>query len=52
VGGLIVTDQRGMDWTISDPRWKLSYDDLLDLRQSFPVRAAKISSTVYSLKKF
>jgi hypothetical protein len=50
-GGMIMTDQRGMDFTISDPRWQLTYDDLVDLEQRFRLRAAKISSTVYSLTK-
>jgi hypothetical protein len=50
--GMILTDQRGMDWTAGDARWKLTYNDLEALERKFPVRAARISESVYSLTKF
>src|SRR4051812_48744702 len=34
----ILTDQRGMDFTVEDdPRWKLTYDDLVGLGDLFPL---------------
>jgi hypothetical protein len=50
-GGMILTDQRGMDWTAGDARWKLTYCDLEALERKFPLRAARITESVYSLTK-
>jgi hypothetical protein len=50
-GGRILTDQRGMDWVAGDARWKLTYSDLEALERKFPLRAARISESVYSLTK-
>jgi hypothetical protein len=48
--GRILTDQRGMDWTVNnDPRWQLTFDDLLALERRFPVTAAKVTDTVYAI---
>jgi hypothetical protein len=49
-GGQILTEQRGMDWVIEDPRWKLTFQDLLALENKFPVRASKVTETVFSIK--
>jgi hypothetical protein len=50
-GGRILTDQRGMDWTVEDdPRWQLTYDDLVALGQRFGVEAAAITDTVYEIR--
>jgi hypothetical protein len=49
-GGLILTEQTGMDWVIEDPRWRLTFDDLRALEAKFPLRAARVSATVYSLQ--
>jgi hypothetical protein len=50
-GGRILTDQRGMDWTVEDdPRWQLTYDDLVALSERFPLRAARVTDTVYELR--
>jgi hypothetical protein len=49
-GGSILTDQQGMDWVIEDPRWKLTFDDLLALENKFPVRAARVTDTVFSIR--
>ena len=49
-GALILTDQQGMDWVIEDPRWKLTYEDLAALENKFPVRAARITDTVFSIQ--
>ncbi|HYP28560.1 MAG TPA: hypothetical protein VE262_17750 [Blastocatellia bacterium] len=49
-GGSILTDQQGMDWVIEDPRWKLTYDDLLALANKFPVRASRLTDTVFSIQ--
>lgn len=50
-GGMILTDQRGMDWVAGDARWKLTYNDLEALESKFPLRAAKVTHSVYSLTK-
>jgi hypothetical protein len=49
-GGQILTDQQGMDWVIEDPRWKLTYQDLLALENKFPLRATRLSETVFSMR--
>lgn len=49
-GGLILTEQHGMDWVIEDPRWKLTYDDLLALENKFPLRAERVAETVFSIQ--
>ena len=49
-GGQILTDQQGMDWVIEDPRWKLTYDDLSALGDKFPLRAERVSDTVFSMR--
>jgi len=48
-GGRILTDQRGMDFTVEEKRWILSYRDLEALEQKFPVRASRVTHTVYAL---
>jgi hypothetical protein len=49
-GGRILTDQRGMDWTVEDdPRWQLTYDDLVSVGERFGLRAARVTDTVYEL---
>ncbi len=51
-GGSILTDQRGMDFTVEDdPRWKLSYADLVALEGKFPLRASRVTDTVYALAR-
>ena len=49
-GGRILTDQQGMDWVVEDPRWKLTYQDLLALENKFPVKAGRITDTVFSIQ--
>jgi len=49
-GGSILTEQRGMDWVIEDPRWKLTYQDLLALESKFPVRTGRVADTVFSIQ--
>lgn len=49
-GGRILTDQQGMDWVIEDPRWRLNYQDLLALEKKFPVKAGRITDTVFSIQ--
>jgi hypothetical protein len=49
-GGQILTDQQGMDWVIEDPRWKLTYDDLVALADKFPLQATRVSDTVFSMQ--
>jgi hypothetical protein len=48
-GGQILTDQRGMDFTVEDERWILSFEDLQSLESKFPIRAARINDTVFAL---
>ncbi|HEX8137928.1 MAG TPA: hypothetical protein VF544_10090 [Pyrinomonadaceae bacterium] len=50
-GGQILTDQQGMDWVIEDSRWVLAYEDLLALEKKFPVRAHRLTETVFALQK-
>ncbi|HEV7806296.1 MAG TPA: hypothetical protein VGO80_10780 [Solirubrobacteraceae bacterium] len=51
-GGRILTDQHGMDWTVEDdPRWRLTYDDLVALGERFPLCAARVTDTVYELRR-
>ena len=51
-GGRILTDQRGMDFTVEDdPRWKLTFDDLAALKASFPLAASQVTNTVYALTR-
>jgi len=50
-GGRILTDQRGMDWTVEDdPNWRLSYDDLVALEEILPVTASALTDTVYEVR--
>ncbi|MCU1451262.1 MAG: hypothetical protein JWP02_3432 [Acidimicrobiales bacterium] len=50
-GGRILTDQRGMDFTVEeDPRWQLTYDDLVALEQRFPLVVGALTDTVYELR--
>ncbi|MGA9770420.1 MAG: hypothetical protein WBV94_15380 [Blastocatellia bacterium] len=49
-GGQILTEQHGMDWVIEDPRWKLTYQDLVALKDKFPVRAGRVTETVFLLQ--
>ena len=50
-GGRVLTDQRGMDWTVDDdPRWRLTFDDLAVAGERFGLRAAAITDTVYELR--
>ena len=49
-GGRILTDQRGMDWTVdNDPRWQLSFADLVALQRRLPVAVARVTDTVYEI---
>lgn len=50
-GGRILTDQQGMDWYFENPRWRMSYRDLVGLERLFPLRAARVTDTVYSLTR-
>jgi hypothetical protein len=50
-GGQILTDQQGMDWVIEDSRWVLTYEDLLALEKKIPVRASRMTETVFSIQK-
>jgi hypothetical protein len=48
-GGMLLTDQGGMDWVARDRRWRLSFRDLQWLERLFPLQARRVSSTVYAL---
>jgi hypothetical protein len=50
--GRILTDQGGMDWTVDDdPRWQLSYDDLVAIGARFRLTVARVTDTVYELRR-
>jgi hypothetical protein len=49
--GRILTEQHGMDWTVEDdPRWRLTYDDLVAVGERFGLRAGRVTDTVYELR--
>jgi hypothetical protein len=48
-GGQILTDQRGMDFTVEDKRWIFTFEDLQSLERKFSIRAARINDTVFAL---
>jgi hypothetical protein len=50
-GGLILTHQRGMDWTFADPRWRLTYEDLVGLEAKLPIRISRLTDAVYAIGK-
>ena len=50
-GGRILTDQRGMDFSDGDPRFRLTYDDLVVLGHRFSLRVAAVTDTVYELRR-
>jgi chitin disaccharide deacetylase len=47
--GMILTDRRGMEWTLGDPRWKLTYHDLIEFGHEFDLIAGRVGSMVYFL---
>ncbi len=50
-GGRVLTDQRGMDWTVeNDPRWQLTFEDLVGLGERFPVKAFPLTDSVYEIR--
>lgn len=49
-GGLILTDQRGMDWTVDESRWRLTHDDLRGLELKFPLTVSRLGETVFALE--
>lgn len=48
-GARILTDQRGMDFSVEEKRWILSYEDLQALEQKFPVHVTRVTDTVYAI---
>jgi hypothetical protein len=50
-GGIILTEQSGMDWFIDDPRWKLSYADLVELGTMFTASVRQCDPTIYAICK-
>lgn len=50
-GGQILTDQIGMNWFVEDPRWGLTYQDLVGMEKLFPMKVSRLTDTVYSLKR-
>lgn len=48
-GARILTDQRGMDFSVDEKRWILSYEDLQALEKKFPVQVSRITDTVYAI---
>jgi hypothetical protein len=50
-GAQILTDQQGMDWVVEDSRWILTYEDLRALEKKFPVKAYRMTETVFSIQK-
>jgi hypothetical protein len=50
-GGKILTHRRGLEWSAGDPRWKLSYQDLVRLGATYPLRASELGDDVYALER-
>lgn len=51
-GGFIITDQRGMDWTVDgNDEWKLNYDDLDALGENFGLAVFRLTDCVYALTR-
>jgi len=47
--GRILTDQRGMDWALLDPSLILDFAGLTELVANLPLKAIKMTPTVYAL---
>lgn len=50
-GGSILTDRQGMEWTVADPRWRLSEEDLAALSATFGLAMTKVTDWVYELTR-
>jgi hypothetical protein len=50
-GGELLTDQRGLHWVVEDRRWRMTFDDLTATGQRFGLQAARLTDTVYALKR-
>jgi hypothetical protein len=48
-GGVLMTDQGGLNWVPRDRRWRLQFRDLEWLARVFPVRAVRLTQSVYGL---
>ncbi len=48
-GGRILTHETGMKWALGDTCWKLSFEDLVALQTLFPLKAERLTETVYAL---
>lgn len=50
-GGLLVTDQAGLDWCYGDGPMKLDFDDLETLSGQYPFEAQRLSDKVFALER-
>ena len=50
-GGLMVTDQQGMDWCYGDGPMTLDFHDLQVLCELYPFEALRLSEQVYALRR-
>jgi SAM-dependent methyltransferase len=50
-GGKILTDQRGLDWSLLDPSFILSFEDLQGFEKQLPLAAKRETEMVYSLQR-
>jgi hypothetical protein len=50
LAGRILTDQRGMDWALLDPSLILDFAGLTELVANLPLKAIKMTPTVYALE--
>ncbi len=51
-GGMILTDQRGMDWALLDPSLILDFSALARLVDKLPLNAIKVTQMVYALELY
>ena len=49
-GGKVLTDQRGMDWALSDPSFILDFSDLEALAETLPIKVSRETDMVYALE--
>ena len=50
VKGLILTDQRGMDWALAAPGFILGFDELKSALGALPLKVTRVTDMVYALE--
>ncbi len=50
-GGQVLTDQQGMDWVVRDVRWRLRFNDLVEIGRRLSMNVVRVTDTVYAMIK-